>query len=538
MITSSSTAHDRFPIFPPPPVRPKQVHPSVFPPAPQPQGVTHRPWEDAESVHLPELPGHASDRRPHPPTSPTPPRRRPRPTWQTSPAGPQIKSGGADQLYTDRSGILPQHEKYLRRLQARKLQERLREVPPEELAKREREKGFQTYVNGAHTLGSKAAASPVIVHPPQRRRMQSPRGRASGLVGVSPRTTLLPAQSRPTWQIKQSSPQPTTSRTNSLLSASSSVALSAEEIMSRYDKLPKKLQFDLQRHLLELESTISSPPLRAVSQWIPLPPEPQSTPSKPTEERSPKVRPKSDPGARRGLCATDTRRVVSAAGERSTSDAKLYAKVVANADMAPSPGLTESRQSRKHGRESGGIVPIVAPPAPLPEPCERSKAHHDHAGDKEAYDMEGVLEQLADMEESAKQASTMVDALMRETVDTRSTHSSKPSSQRSQTRVKKELPPERDDLEDCLAELESNKSHDTSDGKSSPMGHEYHGRTLIITLECPWGHGQHFVGLTGLEVLDLFNEPVRIASHQATAEPYRDMNDIPGHTGDARTLEK
>src|SRR5690606_33137513 len=62
------------------------------------------------------------------------------------------------------------------------------------------------------------------------------------------------------------------------------------------------------------------------------------------------------------------------------------------------------------------------------------------------------------------------------------------------------------------------------------------GRKIKIEFLSSWGD-RHYVGMTGIQVLDENLNPIPISANQLSACP-RDMNDIPGHSGDYRTLDK
>ena len=51
-----------------------------------------------------------------------------------------------------------------------------------------------------------------------------------------------------------------------------------------------------------------------------------------------------------------------------------------------------------------------------------------------------------------------------------------------------------------------------------------------------WGD-LFYVGLTGIEILDEKGDPIHISTNMIDANP-RDMNSIPGHGSDYRTLDK
>jgi len=71
--------------------------------------------------------------------------------------------------------------------------------------------------------------------------------------------------------------------------------------------------------------------------------------------------------------------------------------------------------------------------------------------------------------------------------------------------------------------------------QQQPKTHEIRGRSVMLILTENWGD-PHFIGLTGLELLDANLNPIQ-AKLSLTAFP-RDMNSIPGHSGDTRTLDK
>jgi len=59
---------------------------------------------------------------------------------------------------------------------------------------------------------------------------------------------------------------------------------------------------------------------------------------------------------------------------------------------------------------------------------------------------------------------------------------------------------------------------------------------IRIDFESSWSD-LHYIGLTGIEILDQNMNPIPISSSQLTAVP-QDMNTISGHSGDYRTLDK
>ena len=61
-------------------------------------------------------------------------------------------------------------------------------------------------------------------------------------------------------------------------------------------------------------------------------------------------------------------------------------------------------------------------------------------------------------------------------------------------------------------------------------------RTIEINITETWGD-IFYAGLNGLEVLDQNMQPIPIDIGSISANP-RDMNSIPGYSGDYRTLEK
>eukprot|EP01028_Stygiella_incarcerata_P008400 TRINITY_DN3655_c0_g1_i1.p1 TRINITY_DN3655_c0_g1~~TRINITY_DN3655_c0_g1_i1.p1 ORF type:complete len:691 (+),score=231.47 TRINITY_DN3655_c0_g1_i1:132-2204(+) len=63
-----------------------------------------------------------------------------------------------------------------------------------------------------------------------------------------------------------------------------------------------------------------------------------------------------------------------------------------------------------------------------------------------------------------------------------------------------------------------------------------HGKSIRIDILESWGD-MFYIGLTGIEVLDATLNPVPISPDMMIAKP-RDMNDLPGHVGDPRTLDK
>ena len=62
------------------------------------------------------------------------------------------------------------------------------------------------------------------------------------------------------------------------------------------------------------------------------------------------------------------------------------------------------------------------------------------------------------------------------------------------------------------------------------------GRIVKIEILSSWGD-MFYAGMTGLEILDQNMKEIPIDPSQIFANP-RDMNSIPGHSGDYRTLEK
>ena len=62
------------------------------------------------------------------------------------------------------------------------------------------------------------------------------------------------------------------------------------------------------------------------------------------------------------------------------------------------------------------------------------------------------------------------------------------------------------------------------------------GREVKILIQTTWGDA-NFVGLTGISVLDDCGEEIELSPELVTAYP-RDINDVPGHSGDTRTLDK
>jgi hypothetical protein len=60
----------------------------------------------------------------------------------------------------------------------------------------------------------------------------------------------------------------------------------------------------------------------------------------------------------------------------------------------------------------------------------------------------------------------------------------------------------------------------------------------VVTIHVRATHGDtHFVGLTSLVLLDRWGQPLSVALEHLSAYP-RDINDVPGHLGDTRTLDK
>uniref|UniRef100_A0A8C0WQ66 KATNIP domain-containing protein n=1 Tax=Castor canadensis TaxID=51338 RepID=A0A8C0WQ66_CASCN len=64
----------------------------------------------------------------------------------------------------------------------------------------------------------------------------------------------------------------------------------------------------------------------------------------------------------------------------------------------------------------------------------------------------------------------------------------------------------------------------------------YHGICLRLNFTASWGD-QHYLGLTGLEVVGRDGQALPIHLHQLSASP-RDLNDLPEYTDDSRTLDK
>jgi hypothetical protein len=59
---------------------------------------------------------------------------------------------------------------------------------------------------------------------------------------------------------------------------------------------------------------------------------------------------------------------------------------------------------------------------------------------------------------------------------------------------------------------------------------------LVLDLESTWGD-QHYIGLTGLEVVGRAGEVIPVDLSMIDAEP-RDLHHLPGHEDDDRTLDK
>ncbi|XP_068380287.1 katanin-interacting protein isoform X2 [Eschrichtius robustus] len=64
----------------------------------------------------------------------------------------------------------------------------------------------------------------------------------------------------------------------------------------------------------------------------------------------------------------------------------------------------------------------------------------------------------------------------------------------------------------------------------------YHGICLQLNFTASWGD-LHYLGLTGLEVVGKDGQALPINLHQISASP-RDLNDLPEHTNNSRTLDK
>lgn len=62
------------------------------------------------------------------------------------------------------------------------------------------------------------------------------------------------------------------------------------------------------------------------------------------------------------------------------------------------------------------------------------------------------------------------------------------------------------------------------------------GRELTLYLLCTWGDN-YYVGLSGLQILDKKGVPIPLSVDNLSAFP-RDINAVPGHSGDNRTLDK
>ncbi|KAG2373969.1 hypothetical protein C9374_011634 [Naegleria lovaniensis] len=62
------------------------------------------------------------------------------------------------------------------------------------------------------------------------------------------------------------------------------------------------------------------------------------------------------------------------------------------------------------------------------------------------------------------------------------------------------------------------------------------GQKIRITLETSWGD-LFYIGLTGIEVLGKEGKLIKLTTEQLSAKP-RDMNEVSGHSGDYRTLDK
>jgi protein JBTS26 len=62
------------------------------------------------------------------------------------------------------------------------------------------------------------------------------------------------------------------------------------------------------------------------------------------------------------------------------------------------------------------------------------------------------------------------------------------------------------------------------------------GKCVRIDILESWGD-MFYIGLTGIEVLDATLSPIPVSPGMMIAKP-RDMNELPGHVGDPRTLDK
>jgi protein JBTS26 len=62
------------------------------------------------------------------------------------------------------------------------------------------------------------------------------------------------------------------------------------------------------------------------------------------------------------------------------------------------------------------------------------------------------------------------------------------------------------------------------------------GVDLVLGLAATWGD-QHYIGLTGLEVIGRDGEIVSLDMSMIDASP-RDLHHLPGHEDDDRTLDK
>ncbi|NXM43266.1 K0556 protein, partial [Gymnorhina tibicen] len=62
------------------------------------------------------------------------------------------------------------------------------------------------------------------------------------------------------------------------------------------------------------------------------------------------------------------------------------------------------------------------------------------------------------------------------------------------------------------------------------------GKCLQLNFTMTWGDS-HYLGLTGLEVIEKDGQALKINAEQISASP-QDLNDLPEYTGDSRTLEK
>jgi hypothetical protein len=99
--------------------------------------------------------------------------------------------------------------------------------------------------------------------------------------------------------------------------------------------------------------------------------------------------------------------------------------------------------------------------------------------------------------------------------------------------------PETSNLADELAAVLADT--DDEDGGLAGLGEEsppLGADGSVVTIHVRGTHGDtHFVGLTSLVLLDRSGQPLPVGPEHLSAYP-RDINDVPGHVGDTRTLDK